>query len=114
MELIMNDWFKGARKKLCTHSDKYTFRKNGKTFSGTRCKPYVDPATDDQKEVRQRFKSAIVARGLILESAELKKTWRERYADAKRKCQTDAYSLNGYLVQAYFDGLMNDDGTVKA
>lgn len=114
MQLIMNDWFKGARNKLCMHSDKYTFQKNGKTFSGTRCKPYVDPATDDQKDVRQRFKKAVVARGLVLKSTELKTSWHERYADALRKNQTQAYSLNGYLVQEYFAGHMNDDGSIKS
>lgn len=114
MELIMNDWFKGARKKLCMHSDKYTFRKNGKTFSGTRCHPYMGPATEDQEEVRERFKSAVAARGVVLNSTELKKSWHARYMDAKRKKQTDAYSLNGYLIQEYFAGHMAEDGSVKA
>lgn len=110
----MNDWFKGARKKLCMHSNKYTFRRNGKTFSGTRCHPYTGPATEDQEAVKQRFKAAIAARGLVLDNAELKKTWHERYMDAKRKQQTTANSLNGYMVQEYFVGHMAEDGSIKA
>lgn len=114
MELEMNDWFKSARKKLCGHSNKYTFRRNGKTFSGTRCNPYTGPATEDQKEIRQRFKDAIAVRGIILHDNDLRKSWNRLYMDAKQKKQTTAYSLNGYIVQEYFAGHIDADGSVKA
>lgn len=113
MQLFMNDWFKAARKKLCSHSDKYTFIKNGKTFSGTRCNPYTGPATALQVENRTKFAAAIAALKVILADDALKASWRTRYQTAKNAKQTKASSLNGYLMQQYFDDHVTDTGEWK-
>lgn len=114
MQLFMNDWFKAARQKLCGHSDKYTFIRNGKTFSGTRCNPYTGPATDAQVQNRTKFAAAIAARGVILEDSTLAAQWHARYQAAKNAKQTSAYTLNGYLIQQYFAGHVGPDGAYKA
>lgn len=114
MQLIMNDWFKAARKKLCMHSDKYTFVRNGKTFSGTRCNPYKGPATAKQIAHKQKFKAAIVARDLIIADETLKEAWHKRWMTAKRKEQTQATTLNGYIMQMYFDEHVAEDGSYQA
>lgn len=110
----MNDWFKAARQKLCEHSDKYTFIRNGKTFSGTRCNPYKGPATADQIAVRDKFKQAILTRDIILADDSLKQDWHDRYMAAKAAKQTKATSLNGFIVQQYFDDHVSPSGTYQS
>ncbi len=110
MQLIMNDWFKAARKKLCTHSNKYTFIKNGKTFSGTRCNPYKGPATQLQIQQRTSFAQASALRSLVLNDDQLKATWRQRYAlDTTTKC----LCLSDYVMSMALKGHIDSDGSYK-
>lgn len=114
MQLIMNDWFKAARKKLCEHSDKYTFIRNGKTFSGTRCNPYTGPATAKQQANRQKFSQAMQVLKLIIADEQLKQDWHDRYMASRKSKTTNASSLNGYIVQQYYDGHVSETGAVNS
>lgn len=110
----MSEWFKASRRKLCSHSDKYTFIRNGKTFSGTRCNPYTGPASAKQTTVRNKFKQAAQLRALILDDDNLKEQWRERFMADKAAKQTTATTLNGYIVQMSFLDHIASDGSYQS
>ena len=44
--------------KLCSHSDMYFFRKNGKVFSGNICNPSTTEPTAAQQAQRTKFATA--------------------------------------------------------
>ena len=75
---------------LCSHSDTYFFRKNGKVFTGKRCNPYKGEPTANQTAKRNKFKQARTAVKALTE---------EQIAEYKTafKKQSKYVSLQGYI-----------------
>lgn len=76
--------------KLCSHSDFYFFRKNGKTFSARMCNSYKGEPTANQTAQRAKFSQARAAVKALTE---------EQVAEYKTafKKQSRYSSLQGYI-----------------
>lgn len=75
---------------LCSHSDTYFFRKNGKVFTGKRCNPYKGEPTANQTAQRAKFAQARAAVKALTE---------EQLAEYKAafKNQRKYATLQGYI-----------------
>lgn len=78
--------------KLCSHSDMYFFRKNGKVFSGKLCNPSTKPPTANQIAQRAKFATARANMKTVLADPAQKAAYMEAFKNQKK------YSdFNGYV-----------------
>lgn len=80
---------------LCSHSDTYFFRKNGKVFTGKRCNPYKGEPTANQTAQRAKFAQARAAVKAL--TAEQKTAYAEAF-----KSQRKYATLQGYIFAMEF------------
>ena len=78
--------------KLCSHSDMYFFRKNGKVFSGKLCNPSTKEPTANQIAQRAKFATARANMKTALADPTQKAAYMEAFKSQKK------YSdFNGYV-----------------
>ena len=78
--------------KICSHSDMYFFRKNGKVFSGKMCNPSTKEPTATQLTAQNKFKTARTNAKTALADVQQRTTY-----EAAFKNQKKYYSLYGYV-----------------
>ena len=78
--------------KICSHSDMYFFRKNGKVFSGKICNPSTKEPTQNQLAAQNKFKTARTNAMTALADPQQKAAY-----EAAFKNQKKYYSLYGYV-----------------
>ena len=78
--------------KLCSHSDMYFFRKNGKVFSGKICYPSTKEPTVNQLAAQTKFATARANAKTALADPQQKAAYAAAF-----KLQKKYYSLYGYV-----------------
>lgn len=85
---------------LCSHSDMYFFRKNGKVFTGKRCHPYKGEPTANQLAQRQKFATARTNAKAALADPEKKAAYLAAFKSQHRYCD-----FNGYVFAQEYAAL---------
>lgn len=79
--------------KICSHSDMYFFRKNGKVFSGKRCNPSTKEPSAAQIAKRTKFATARANAKTALADSEQKAAYLAAF-----KKQRKYVDFNGYVI----------------
>ena len=78
--------------KICSHSDMYFFRKNGKVFSGKICYPSTKEPTSAQTAQRTKFATAHANAQAALADATQRANYENAFKNQKKYC-----SLFGFV-----------------
>lgn len=78
--------------KLCSHSDMYFFRKNGKVFSGKICNPSTKEPSSAQIAQRAKFTTARANAKSALADATQRAAYEESFKNQKKY-----HDFNGYV-----------------